>query len=122
MGLPPARPFLKATLMLGAATGLTGLHLAILGAHTGGDILFLVSAYALSTIFGLVFAVLPGAVGVRDGALLLILATRLPPAEAAALALLSRSLIVAGDVIGAALSALALRLPRPTLHLERSTL
>lgn len=121
IGLPSPRPFVGATLLLAGATAMTGIHLPVLGAHTGGGTLFLVSAYALSTIFGLVFAVLPGAVGVRDGALLLILATQLQPADAAMLALLSRALIVAGDVIGAALSALIAGLTRPMPHLERST-
>lgn len=121
LGLPSPLPLAEATLLLAGAAALTGLHLAVLGAHTGGDILFLVSAYALSTIFGLAFAVLPGAVGVRDGALLVILATRLTPADAAMLALLSRALIVTGDVIGAVLSTLISRLKRSTLHLERST-
>lgn len=121
MELPPSRALAQATLLLAGATALTGMHLAVLGAHTGSGTLFLVSAYALSTIFGLVFAVLPGAVGVRDGALLLILATRLEPADAATLALLSRALIVAGDVIGAALSALIGRLAMPMPYLERST-
>ncbi|WP_412740520.1 hypothetical protein [Krasilnikovia sp. MM14-A1259] len=121
VGMPPPLPFAQATVLLAGASGLTGVHLAVLGRHTGGGALFLVSAYALSTIFGLVFAVLPGAVGVRDGALLFILATRLAPADAAMLALLSRALIVAGDVIGAALSALALRLTPSTLHFGRDT-
>ncbi|OJF10721.1 hypothetical protein [Couchioplanes caeruleus] len=120
-GLPPPLPFAQATLLLAGAAGLTGVHLAVLGGDTGGGAVFLISAYALSTIFGLAFAVLPGAVGVRDGALLFILATQLAPADAAMLALLSRALIVAGDVIGASLSALVLRLTRSTLHLERNT-
>ncbi|MEU4620044.1 hypothetical protein AB0G04_08680 [Actinoplanes sp. NPDC023801] len=120
IGLPPPVPFLVATLLFAGAAGLTGLHLAVLGAHTGGGTLFLVSAYALSTIAGLVFAVLPGAVGARDGALLAILATRLTPADAAMVALLSRALILAGDVIGAALAALVSHLTRPTQQLERA--
>lgn len=114
IGLPSPVALAQATLLLGGAVALTGSHLAVLGAGMGGDLVFLLSAYALSTIVGLVFAVLPGGIGVRDGALLLILATQLAPAEATMLAILSRAMIIAGDLIGAAMAGLALRLSSPS--------
>lgn len=121
LGLPGPRLLVRATLLQGVALVVTGAHLAALGAGTHEGPVFLVSAYALSSIVGLVFAVLPGAFGARDGALLFILATRLDPADAAMLAVLSRALVVVGDLVGAAVSAAFLRFAWSGRHPERST-
>ncbi|MGJ3262826.1 MAG: hypothetical protein ACFE0R_06290 [Salinarimonas sp.] len=111
-GQPPVLCTSVAAVMA-AARRLTGTHLAVLGTGTDAGPVFLVSAYAFSAIAGIVFAVLPGAFGVRDGVLLVILAARLDPAEAMALALVSRAMIVAGDVVGTGVAALLLARASP---------
>ncbi len=120
IGMPPPGPFVQIVLLMLGAWTLTGLHLVILGVGTEADPVFLISAYAFSAIAGIVFAVLPGAFGVRDGALLIILAARLEPADAMMIALLSRTLVVVGDVIGAGLATLAMRPASPLRSIERN--
>lgn len=120
IGVPPPLPFVTTTALMAGAWVVTGTHLAMLGVATEAGAVFLISAYAFSAIAGIVFAVLPGAFGVRDGVLLLILTTRLDPGDAMALALLSRAMIVAGDVIGAVVAALALGQAATESRVERS--
>ena len=119
IGVPAPGPFIATTAIMAAAWATTGTHLAVLGIATDASPLFLISAYAFSAIAGIVFAVLPGAFGVRDGVLLYILSVQLAPAEALVLALVSRALIVAGDAIGTAAAALALGWTVPEPSIER---
>ncbi|MDJ0820557.1 MAG: lysylphosphatidylglycerol synthase domain-containing protein [Paracoccaceae bacterium] len=123
LGLPAPRDFTITTLIMTCAWALTGLHLAALGLPFDASPFFLVSAFALSAIVGIVFAVLPGALGVRDGALALILSAQLAPADALTLALLSRALIVGADVFGTTAAALLLRAERgtPLTHRKAAT-
>ena len=114
IGVPTPVAFTQTVVLMTGAWALSGLHLVVLGAGTNVGAPFLVSAYAFSAIAGIVFAALPGALGVRDGALLLILSTRLDPAEAATLALLSRTLVVAADVLGTAGAAWVLHRSNPS--------
>lgn len=120
LGVPPPVPFAKTVLFMTGAWILTGTHLAILGMQTGISPVFFISAYAFSAIAGIVFAVLPGAFGVRDGALVLVLLLRLDPTDAVMLAVLSRALIVAGDVIGTGASAIVLGWADPKFKIRRS--
>lgn len=119
IGVPPPLPFATTTFLMAGAWILTGTHLAVLGADSGAGAAFLISAYACSAIVGIVFAVLPGALGIRDGVLLFVLASRLDPADAIIFALASRVLIVAGDVIGTAAAALLLTRGRLAHEPER---
>lgn len=115
VGLPPPRPFVMTVAWMLVAWTVTGTHLAVLGLPTGAQPTFLISAYALSAIAGILFAILPGALGIRDGVLLAILVSHLDPPDAMVLALLSRALVIAGDLIGAGMSAIALKWPsQPT--------
>lgn len=109
VGVPPPRPFTLATGTMACAWTLTGMHLIALGQDLGADPIFLISAFALSAIVGVVFAILPGAFGVRDGALAAILSTQLAPADALALALLSRALIIGADLLGTVIAAMLLQ-------------
>ncbi|MDO6588241.1 lysylphosphatidylglycerol synthase domain-containing protein [Salipiger sp. 1_MG-2023] len=102
LGIPQPPAFATSVALMTLAWTATGLHLVALGVPLGADPLLLLSAFALSAIVGIVFAVLPGALGVRDGALSLLLASQLSPVDAMALALVSRALIVAADVLGSA--------------------
>ncbi|MEL6683464.1 MAG: hypothetical protein AAFQ09_12620 [Pseudomonadota bacterium] len=108
-GIPDPRTFFVTTTIMTIAWSVTAIHLAILGANTDASFAFLISAYALSAIVGIVFAILPGAFGVRDGALVIILATTVPMQDALVLALLSRSMIVAGDVLGTLIGAVLMQ-------------
>jgi len=119
MGFPPPALFAKTIVLMIGAWIVTGSHLAVLGIHTGVESAFFISAYAFSAIAGIVFAVLPGAFGIRDGALLMILILRLDPVDAVMLALLSRTLIMVGDVIGTVISATVLSWGDPTTRIGR---
>lgn len=109
LGVPPPVVFSSTVIIMLFAWILTGLHLPILGWHTDASVVFLVSAYAFSAIAGIIFSVLPGAFGVRDGALLIVLTAKIEPADAMMIAIQSRVLVVAGDVVGSLVAALYLR-------------
>lgn len=108
LGVPAPQMFVQTVVIMGGAWALTGLHLVAIGMTFGAAPVFLLSAFALSAIVGIVFAVLPGALGVREGALALILASRIDPVDAMAIALLSRALIAAADVLGTVIAAMLL--------------
>ena len=85
-----------------SVSGLTILVLAldISGATLGGSLLLTcVCGFALASAFGMVSVFFPAGFGVRDGVLALILATSMPFAAAVAVAVVSRFLTIAVDVL-----------------------
>lgn len=68
-----------------------------------------VGGYAVAWLAGLVVVVAPVGVGVRDGALVVVLATALPLASAIVVALVARLVLVCVDLALAALTMLAVR-------------
>ncbi|MFV1613411.1 hypothetical protein VWZ88_13385 [Phaeobacter sp. JH20_36] len=108
LGIPAPRDFVVTVIIMAFAWTVTGLHLVAFGTVLDAEPLFLLSAFALSAIVGIVFSVLPGALGGRDSALTVTLASQLAPVDAMAIALLSRALIVSVDVLGTTVAALAL--------------
>lgn len=109
VGLPSPKLFFETFVIMLCAWTLTGTHLLLLASEMGVDSVFLVSTYAFSAIAGILFAILPGALGLRDGAFLAALSLHLPAADAIAIAVLSRTLIVFGDIAGTIIAALILR-------------
>jgi glycosyltransferase 2 family protein len=100
-----------------------GVHIWLLarGLHAEHDHLFLLStgAYALAWIVGFLVVVAPAGVGVREGVLLLVLGPVLGRPETLALALVSRMLMLAGDLLTSAVAVLvARRDPRTDLASE----
>ena len=96
------------------AGSLIGLKLALLPQ--------MVSAFALSWILGFLSFITPGGLGVREGALTLLLTPSLPLYAAAALSLLSRIWWIGGEVLGLVVSLLWERRsqdePRPWVKKE----
>lgn len=109
LGIPTPRLFLETVMIMLAAWTVTSLHLVLLSAAVNADPGFLISAYALSALVGLLFAILPGALGIRDGVLLAALSLQIPPADAGVIALLSRVLVVFSDVTATAGALVAIR-------------
>jgi uncharacterized membrane protein YbhN (UPF0104 family) len=94
-----------------------GLHFGLLvrDLGEGGSALWLLSTglFALSWIAGLLVVVAPAGAGVREGVLVLGFAGVLPPGAVLTVALLSRLLLLAADVVLALLAVgLAARSPR----------
>lgn len=93
--------------LLGVAWAISGLHVVALAADIAGGVTLvegalIVSAYAFACVVGVVFAALPGAVGIKDGALAMTLVPVLGAPAAAFLTVASRILIVAVDVAATA--------------------
>jgi glycosyltransferase 2 family protein len=122
LGSDPLDPPVSGGAML-AAAGWAGLgwllfggHLAVLAWPFGSGgldlVLFCVGAFALAWTLGFVVVVAPAGAGVRDVVLVAILTTRLTEDEALAVALMSRFLLTAGDLLIASLSLAWTRLSR----------
>lgn len=82
-----------------------GVHLWLLargvGAPAAGLLLLTTGAYALAGVVGLVIIILPAGAGAREATLLLVLAPVLDRDNALALALVSRFLMLLGDLASA---------------------
>lgn len=90
-----------------------GVHVWLLarglGAHHDHLLLLSTGGYALAWIAGFLFVIAPAGVGVREGALLIVLAPALDRPETLALALVSRMLMLAGDLLTSGVAVLAAR-------------
>ena len=103
---------LRGALLAGAAQVLLGLHAWLLARDLGaqGPVLPLaVGAFALANVAGLLAVPVPAGAGVREAVLVVALAPVLPVGQALLLALVSRVLLTAGDLVvaGAAARGLA---------------
>ncbi len=112
IGIPSPSLFVEVTFIMCLAWGITGLHLIALNNEIYINGVLLISAYALSSIVGIIFAALPGALGVKDGTLLILLNNFMDPSNAMALVILSRMLIVIGDVFSALISTIIMKTNR----------
>ncbi|MBA4164439.1 MAG: hypothetical protein C0510_07380 [Erythrobacter sp.] len=79
-----------------------GLHLIILARGMGMDfhaidLILFAAIYAFAWIAGFVFMIAPAGLGAREAAMIALLATQMPLAEATAIALLSRLLMTLAD-------------------------
>lgn len=89
-----------------AAFGLHAWLIAVdLGASGWLDAATVVGAFALAWVVGLLIVFAPAGAGAREAALVLGLASIMAAPEALVLALVSRVLMIVGDVVAAALSA-----------------
>ena len=86
--------------------GCSGLAVLLVASDVGGLeitsrslLLLAVCGFALSAAFGMISVIFPAGVGVRDGVLALILATVMPLAAAAAVAVVIRFLTILIDVL-----------------------
>lgn len=90
-----------------------GVHIWLLAKGLGAqhDHLLLLSlgGYALAWIVGFLVVIAPAGIGVREGVLLLLLAPVIGRPETLALALVSRMLMLAGDLLTSAVAVLASR-------------
>jgi uncharacterized membrane protein YbhN (UPF0104 family) len=107
-----AYPFLIFSLFwVGMGTGFW-----VLAGSVGGIeislLLQMVSAFALSWIIGFLAFIAPGGLGVREGALMLLLQPHVPSYAAAALALVSRIFWMGGEILALIVSVLWERLSR----------
>ncbi|MEV0617092.1 lysylphosphatidylglycerol synthase domain-containing protein [Nonomuraea sp. NPDC050404] len=84
-----------------------GVHLYFVAPQ--GGLLFAVGAFALSWCLGIVTFVIPAGAGVREFAMVAVLAPHLDQGAAIAVALSSRIVIIAGDLICAGLAGIAAR-------------
>ncbi|MEV0581906.1 lysylphosphatidylglycerol synthase domain-containing protein [Nonomuraea sp. NPDC050310] len=98
---PLERPLTRRGMLTALAWALSGwiaygVHLYFV---VGSDLLFCVGAFALSWCLGILTFVVPAGAGVREVAMVAVLAPILDQGSAIAVALVSRMVIVAGDVI-----------------------
>ncbi|MGP3955479.1 lysylphosphatidylglycerol synthase domain-containing protein [Nonomuraea sp. 3N208] len=84
-----------------------GVHLYLIAPQ--GGLLFAVGAFALSWCLGIMTFVVPAGAGVREVAMVAVLAPQLDSGSAIAVALSSRIVIVVGDLICAGLAGIAAR-------------
>ncbi|MFD2081934.1 lysylphosphatidylglycerol synthase domain-containing protein [Actinopolymorpha cephalotaxi] len=112
------RPLTGRTTALVAATGvvqwlLNGLHAWILAVGLGADpvaaVPLAVGGFALAWCVGFLVVVTPAGLGVREAVLVATLAPVLAPADALVLALVSRVLLTASDLILAGASVTSMR-------------
>jgi glycosyltransferase 2 family protein len=119
IGAPSVRTLLHAGIWCAAGWVVFGLHVAMLGASVGGEgpdlLLRSIGGWALAWSVGFLVVVAPAGLGVREAALALVLGPALPPGGAAAVALLSRLVMTAADLLwGLLASWQVLRLRRRT--------
>ncbi|MEU6997065.1 lysylphosphatidylglycerol synthase transmembrane domain-containing protein [Nonomuraea sp. NPDC046570] len=88
-----------------------GVHLYFILADMGtsADLMFAVGAFALSWCLGIMTFVVPAGAGVREAAMVVVLAPVLDAGPAIAVALCSRIVIIAGDLICAGTAGAAAR-------------
>jgi hypothetical protein len=104
------RAVLLASLTFIAAWLSSGLHVLVLSRSiTGGDVdtgrlvLATISGFALASSLAMFSVILPAGLGIREGLLVLLLASVMPASTAAAVVVLSRFLTVIADVVFALL-------------------
>ncbi|RJK95368.1 lysylphosphatidylglycerol synthase domain-containing protein [Vallicoccus soli] len=94
-----------------------GAHVALLADALGADgrllLVLCTGAYAVAWTVGFLVVVAPAGAGAREGALVLALAPVLERADALAVALLSRGLMLVGDLLAVGLALLGHRASRP---------
>lgn len=110
---------------IAASTGWSMLMWLVLGAHAwlvaqdlntaAPAFATVVGAFALAWVVGFIVVVSPAGLGVREAALAFALAGALSPADALALALVSRALMTAGDALAAAVATIAVGADRHRL-------
>ncbi|GAA3428372.1 lysylphosphatidylglycerol synthase domain-containing protein [Streptosporangium sandarakinum] len=97
-----------------------GLHLAALVTQLGPSgasaVLFSIGAFALSWCLGIMTFVVPAGAGVREVAMVAVMAPVLDRGSAIAVALCSRVVIVIGDLVCAGAAGLAARREVPSPH------
>jgi uncharacterized membrane protein YbhN (UPF0104 family) len=84
-----------------------------LGAPPGRTVLLAVGGFAFAWSVGFVVVLAPAGAGVRDVLLIATLSSVLGTGPATAVALMSRALMTAGDLLTAGLAAVSSRPPRP---------
>ncbi|MFI6293051.1 lysylphosphatidylglycerol synthase domain-containing protein [Nonomuraea sp. NPDC050790] len=87
-----------------------GLHLYFVAPQTG--VLFAIGAFALSWCLGILTFVVPAGAGVREVAMVAVLSPVMDRGSAIAVALVSRIVIIVGDVICAGIAGLVARRDR----------
>jgi uncharacterized membrane protein YbhN (UPF0104 family) len=108
----------RAALLLGLSWGLLGLHVAVLvrGIDPAGraPALLCIGVFALAWVAGFLVVVAPAGAGIREAALVVGLSGVLPAGAVLVVAVLSRALFLAADVLlaGGFLAAERLRRPR----------
>ncbi|MGZ4594095.1 MAG: lysylphosphatidylglycerol synthase domain-containing protein [Actinomycetes bacterium] len=105
----PGRAIFRGSLWTLAFWVVFGLHVWVLAVGLGADPLrtlpVAIGGFALAFSIGPLLVVLPAGAGVREAVLVVLLSTVLPPAEATAVALTSRGLLMATDGLLAAAGA-----------------
>jgi uncharacterized membrane protein YbhN (UPF0104 family) len=84
-----------------------------LGAPAGKTVLVAVGGFAFAWSVGFIVVFAPAGAGIRDVLLLVVLGSVLSTADAAAVVLVSRVLMTAGDLLSAAVAARFVRRPPP---------
>jgi len=87
--------------------GCYGVHLFFVAPETG--LLFAVGAFALSWCLGILTFVVPAGAGVREAAMVAVLAPVMDAGQAIAVALCSRMVIILGDLLCAGLAGISAR-------------
>ena len=108
---------LRAALVSVLAWLLLGLHAYVLAKDLGAEgadaLALSIGGYALASAAGLLFVIAPAGAGVREVVIVLVLSPEIGEASALVLALVSRLLVTAADVVLAAGGALAVRRRTP---------
>ncbi|MEV0379914.1 lysylphosphatidylglycerol synthase domain-containing protein [Nonomuraea sp. NPDC050643] len=109
---PLERPLTRRGMLTALAWALTGwtaygVHLYLIAPQ--GGLLFAVGAFAMSWCLGILTFVVPAGAGVREVAMVAVLAPHLDHGAAIAVALSSRIVIIIGDLICAGLAGIAAR-------------
>ncbi|WP_262380085.1 flippase-like domain-containing protein [Nonomuraea sp. PA05] len=109
---PLERPLTRRGMLTALGWALTGwlaygVHLYFVAPQ--GGLLFAVGAFALSWCLGILTFVIPAGAGVREVAMVAVLAPHLESGAAIAVALSSRIVIIVGDLICAGLAGIAAR-------------
>ncbi|TDD35346.1 UPF0104 family protein [Nonomuraea terrae] len=109
---PLERPLTRRGMLTALGWALTGwaaygVHLYFVAPQVG--LLFAVGAFALSWCLGILTFVVPAGAGVREVAMVAVLAPQLDQGAAIAVALSSRIVIIVGDLICAGLAGIAAR-------------
>jgi uncharacterized membrane protein YbhN (UPF0104 family) len=92
-----------------------------LGAPAGKTVLVAVGGFAFAWSVGFIVVFAPAGAGIRDVLLLVVLGSVLSTADAAAVVLVSRVLMTAGDLLSAAVAARFVRRPPPAAGRDPKT-
>ena len=110
--LPGGAVLVRVLLLLAAGWAVTGVHLVVLAGGVGlrpaaASIAVVLGGFALASVAGLLAAVVPAGLGVREGVLLLTLGTLLGGGALVTVVALSRVVLTAVDVLAAGAVAVA---------------